>query len=666
MAREDRINGRWSAHQWSIGFAAAMALGATLAAGCSSGSEKQAKKPEPAALRDVPTVLRGTVGAEASFRGVEPTLVSGLGIVVGLNGTGGGDLPQSIQTTMERDLARGGIGRGGAVVNTDFGPMSPSEFLRSPNVAVVIVEARIAPGAPPGSTFDVYIRTLPGSGVTSLEGGTLWTTDLRFGPAAVFGAVKARKIGEAHGAIYINPFSEVSLSPDGDLAVMRTRGRVLDGGKVTDPLQIEMVLDNDSFSRARTIVSSINSRFPPGPKDDGQTARGRGKGSAESATQSIAIRVPTSYDKNPAEFLQLLRYMRIDPAYPKEFARQYVEELKTTPGMASDIRWLLQATGKPAIPFLSPMYDYPEFSPRMAALAAGASLGDQRSAGPLIELAKSGPPGLRTDAIRLLAQLEKNPSINLALRDLLSTEDLDVRVAAYDSLRKLDDPLIVREPIGPDYRRPKFYLELVPSDSPMIYITQQGEPRIVIFGATGPMNKAGGRNLARPSTLMLNKPMMVTAWGDRFMSAADSTGADIRVYYRDPRFKAPVQISKAPDEVADFVRFLAHKTTPEEPKVGLDFSYSEVVGALYEFSRQGAISATFATEQDRLRAEIYEAAQATLLSDRPETAADADAPDALVFQPTAPKPLPSAQPQTGEWKPQIIPLTKPAPKKNND
>ena len=46
---------------------------------------------EPTSVEKV-TALRGTIGSEATIIGAEQILVSGFGLVVGLNGTGGGDI----------------------------------------------------------------------------------------------------------------------------------------------------------------------------------------------------------------------------------------------------------------------------------------------------------------------------------------------------------------------------------------------------------------------------------------------------------------------------------------------------------------------------------------------------------------------------------------------
>lgn len=469
------------------------------AAGLATGSLTSCSKPrapkvvDPVVVRDVPDVLRGTIGAEASINGTQPQLVSGLGIVVNLNGTGGGELPPGVAATMEREMGRNGVGRGGNAGGALEG-MSPQELLRHPNVAVVIVEASIPPGAPEGATFDVAVRTLPGSSVTSLEGGTLWSTDLRIGPATTFGGYKTRRLAVARGPVFLNPFTEPS-SP-GDLGMTRTVGRILGGGRVVDPLKLELVMDSDSHARARSVVASINARYPRSAGEPGQTARGRGAesmGAAEAAAglgpdkttgsrQSVAITVPRQYKDSPGDFLKLLQFTRIDSSFPEEYARRDVEALKGNPALSEELGWCLKAIGKPAIPFLVPLYDYPEYAPRMTALEAGAFLGDARTAPHLIQLAQSGTPAIKAQAIRLMSKLPPNPQINLALRDLVNTPELDVRVAAWEGLSARNDPLLGRVAVGPDKSLPKFILETVPADEPMVYITQQGQPKIVVFG----------------------------------------------------------------------------------------------------------------------------------------------------------------------------------------
>lgn len=635
---------------------------------CEPERQIRASEAPAAMVRDVPDVLRGTIGAESTIRGIDPVLVSGLGIVVGLHGTGGGELPVQVQATMERELSKGGIGKGGAAANTDLGPVSPQEFLRSPDVAVVIVQAAIPPGAPRGSKFDVFVRTLPGSSVTSLEGGTLWTTDLRFGEPAVFGAIKTRRIGEARGAVFINPFSGVSGSGAGGSAqVTRTLGRVMGGGVVTDPLAMELLLDNESHARARSVVAAINSRFPQGAGDDSPTARGRGRSGPEAgASQSIAMTVPTEYKDRAAEFIQLVRHLRVEQGFQQEYAKLYTEEMKNRPGMADELGWCVQALGRPSLPFLAPLYDYAEVGPRFAALSAGARLGDQRAATPLAELARRGPSGVRSQAIKLLSRVAGNPQVNLTLRELVADADLDVRVAAYEGLRDRGDATIVSVPVGGgsgggggSQGGESFVLDLVPGGEPLVYVTQQGQARVVLFGADGVLNKRGGRRSGLFSGIELNKPMTFGVWGDRLLMASDGPSDHVRLRYVSPTGGRPMQVAKAPEDLAELVQYFGKRSTPENPDPGLNLSYSDVVGAVYELTRQGAVNAAFATEEDRLRAEVFEASQSTALVDRPETSEGGGPAETVqVFRTLdAPGPTASVSERPAEKLTRVVPLT---------
>ncbi|MGQ0629218.1 MAG: flagellar basal body P-ring protein FlgI, partial [Phycisphaerales bacterium] len=627
----------------------ALALVASALPLACSGPPKKAKTAEPV-LRDVPAVLRGTVGTEATIRGVEPILVSGFGIVVGLNGTGGGTLPVGIQATMERELARNGIGRGGILNEGPLAGKTPKQVLRDPNVAVVVVEGVIPPGAPKGATFDVRVRALPESGVTSLEGGRLWTTELRLGPATRFGAMRTRKIGEVEGAIYINPFADpgmagrISSVPDpapapdeapaivpaaneerpetddpaltqtdpadegtdlnvppptpaptmGD-GITRTVGRVIAGGTVTQPLRLELLLDNPSHARAAQIKDAINSRFPPGPADDGAIARGRND-------SSIAVRVPAAYADGAAEFVQLLRYLPVDQAYPQEYAKRYAEELPRQPALADALSWALQACGKPAIPFLAPLYESPELLPRLAALRAGAKLGDARATLPLrnIALDRSRPINFRAETIQLLGEMRSgfDPQTTVALRSLLDAPELAIRVAAYESLQKRGDASVVRVAVDR-----KFTIDCVQATDELIYVAQEGSPRIVLFGRD----------------MRLAVPILASAWANRLMIRSDEStlaGAP-QLYYQDYRTGA-VTRGTAPAQVRDLAKLLGHTPTPESPSPGLGLTYSEVVGALYEIQKQGGVAGAFATEQERLIARIGQASEAALVDERPE------------------------------------------------
>lgn len=642
---------RFTRALWLVSMALATAL-----PGC--GDTPKPIPVRPVVVRDVSPLLRGTIGAEVSIRGVEPIVVSGLGLVVGLNGTGGDVLPENVAATMEREMGLHGIGRATSPAGTALAGKTPHEVLQDKNVAVVIVQAAVPPGAPVNSTFDVVVRALNAS---SLEGGTLWSTDLRVGDPTVFGGPQLRQLGVARGPIFINPFAQRGKETEG---VTANFGRILDGGVMTSPLPIVMIMDNPSHARVRAIASAINSRFPIGPGDATETAIGR------SDTQ-IDLRVPRRYREHAGEFLDLVTHLQVDNSAPDENARRLVEGVKAEPALAGDVSWCLEAIGQKALPFIRQLYDYPELEPRIAALKAGARLNDALAAAPLRDIAKNGAGGVQIRAISFLGDLDGGPTVDLALRELAGEPSLTIRTAAYEALAKraVRDQLTRykawveenpdRRPVSPTrleelakleipgdnvqgIRRvragDKFFIDIVPFGPPLIYVTQQGAPRVVLFG----------------EDQTLRSSALVTMWDDRFMLDAqpDAQGKpSARVKYAQAGQGNPT-VQAAPTRLPDFLLFLARKTTPEDPRPGLDMTYSDVVGVLNALAGGGGVRAAFATEQDRLQGQLLAATNSRSQVDRPET--PDEAPVVVTRAPTVLEP--KDKPADG---PRIVPITPP-------
>ncbi|HBS28211.1 MAG TPA: hypothetical protein DEB06_01890, partial [Phycisphaerales bacterium] len=570
-------------------------------AACDSTPKRtpRARTPDIKAVRDTPSVLRNTIMAQSSLRGMEPVLVSGYGLVVGLDGTGSRDVPGPVRAVMEREMLALGVGR-------EVGPfarLTPNELLDDPNTAVVIVSAIIPIGAPAGTRFDVQIDTLPGTSTTSLEGGTLYTTNLYRGlvrPASP----ATTALASARGPLFINPFA----SPErGALdSVRRTQGRVLDGGWVIEPQPVFISLDAPSHTRARAMAEAINSRFP---QQSGRAPVARGRNE-----ELVELTVPPEFRDDPDEFTSLIRYLRTEITFPEQAAVEYARALKEQPALSESLAWALQALGPIAIPAVRGLYEYPETRPRLAALTAGAKLGDLLVRPHLEDLALSGPPGLRPSAIALLAVLGEDPKINLFLRDLLNDPDVGVRVSAYEALDRRNDPSIERRTVPG-----KFTIDSVPSAEPMVYVTMQRAPKVVLFG----------------SPLTLRRPVYVEAWNGRLMLTADSPEQPrVKVYYKDPRSEQGSSGEVRP-ELVELVEYMAHKTTPEEPAPGLDFSYSEVVGALAALLAKGGAAAAFVPETDRLALALLRSRQTEMGEDRPEVSDEGPAPDAAYQEKSA-------------------------------
>jgi hypothetical protein len=562
----------------SLARAALVAL-AALAAGC---SDMMVERADPALTKaavdrdavsvksiDVDPIMRGTVASEAALVGFDPVVVRGFGLVVGLRETGSRQMPADVRAYMTQELAKRGYGSG----RPGAPEASPQELLNSNDTTVVVVEGVIPPGAPKESRFDIRVIVSPGTSTTSLEGGTLVFADLRPGPLFT-GSRQPKPLAEAAGAIVINPFVEPN-STQLD-TINRMSGRVLDGGLVTKDMPLKLRLLTPSHSRAETIQNTINSLFPREPKQRDETARGK-------SGDSIDLTVPPSYAKRPGEFAELIRHSPLNIENPEQSATAIRRALLASPGAAGAASWRWQALGKRVLPMIQDLYDYPEEQPRFAALNAGAKLNDQLAVPALLSMARgSDSLTYRKESIKLLTRMGTNAEIELGLRELLDDPEVEVRLSAFDALERRLDPHIAGIELGK-----KFILNVVPSKYPMIYVTQAGQPRIVIFD----------------EALQVRRPMTLYTWGGRLIMRADEGDEYLEIFHRD-RLDAPSVLDRVRPGVAELVSYFAGRPSQDRPEAGIDLSYSETISALHELWRLRYIQSDFRAEQDRILADV--------------------------------------------------------------
>ncbi len=573
-----------------LGLITAIAL---LPACNSTAKKKSVAVDRPLVTRDTPAVLSNSVGAFGQINGLQPVYVSGYGLIVGLNGTGSADAPLSVRASLMTEMTRNGVGRTG----TPLANVTPDQMIDDPNTAVVLVQALIPPASPKGTRFDVRVAALPGSSTTSLEGGTLYTTDMRRGTPIPNGP-QSFTIARARGPLLINPLaappSDDPSVPSNSGNVVRTIGRVLSGGVVDSPFRPTYRLDNPSFARARSIAQAINARFPQ-RSNPAQVARGMGE-------DAIEINVPREYLADVERFFSLVLHTRVDQTFTDEWAQRYVSAMAEQPILADRLGWALEALGEPAIPYVRRLYDAPEVGPRLNALRVGARLGDPLTRTHLETLAVSGPINRRADAIGLLGKLPKDRRIDVFLSKRLEDDDLAIRIAAFEALDTRGDGRFFRA-FYPD----RFRLTVVPSETPMIFFTQQGQPHIVLFG-----------------DLNIEDDTFATGWDNRLM--VDTTGdfgsADsARIFYQDYATGRTSTHAQS-RSVRELIGYFVHRSTPEEPWPGLDLSYSQTVGALHEIAKAGGIDADFVAENDKLQLDFLRAAQTADAVERPELSED--------------------------------------------
>ena len=568
-------------------------LVAALCACSSKEKEPELAIPPPPTYRG-PTFLRGTIASVAELRGYRDVLVSGYGVVVGLQGTGSPDCPAAIRGAILDMMRKGGFGQH----RLGLGDHTPQAVLASGQAAVVLVRGVVPAGAPKGTRFDLEVRALDQSSTTSLEGGILYTIPLTTGEPDP--RITGFNIAEGHGPIFINPFVDPE-KPAQDSDDPRRIGSIPAGGITKQAMSLELVTTRPSLRLVQQITERINTRFPPDRTDAGPMAT--------PATESIVrIRVLDRFRDNPQRMIELISHLFLDPT--PTFAQGKAKELADLLANAEhrshadtvSVTW--EAMGRVILPVIREYYESPDATLQMAALQAGAGLGDSRTIDPLKAIATTPGGGRRCEQAtvllgRLLVGRPGNPQIITPLRKLLDHDDPLVRLAAYEALAAVDDPTIQRFAFAG-----KMEMAVVRCDKPMIYATRSGPPRLVIFN----------------DRMGFTQPMIFSMWDNRFMLKTTHADPKLNVFYKKPEDRRP-NIQSVTATVPYLTGLLAYqpKTGLVNESPGLGFTYNRIVSILHRLSERGYIQAKLVMQQDTLADRIARLRISDPPPERPES-----------------------------------------------
>ena len=567
----------------------AVALGGL--GGCGQRVDSTPNVP-PAPTWTGPGYLRGTIGSMAGLRNYEPLLVEGFGVVIGLDGTGSSELPTYLRERMLNHARQMGVGSSQTARDlpeeyAGFARLTPERFLRSRDTALVAVQGFVPPGAAPGTRFDVLVSALPGTQTTSLAGGVLWTTELAVGgadPEVGFAHPRA----EASGPIYLEPYAQVSeaLSElDIDEREHLRQAVVVNGGRATRSRSMELVLNQGSYTQTREITDRINERFPTEPGERGQTAN------ATSPT-TIELQIPRRYRSRPGELMDLIAHTYIGGGvgFEQQRARHLGRVLEADVEQSRPVVLAWHALGRTVRPVVREYYEHEDLEVRLAALEAGARLEDERASEALLELSGHEEASVRERVAGALVYLPRSLRGGQALGRLVDDDEASVRIAAYETLARQGNRDRMDRFVVGDGRRPKFVIDRVASERPMVYVTPEQLPRVVIFG----------RDLA------LESPLYASMWDHRLMLRGDEEQGYVEMYFQ-PRRSYEGERYKLEPSVAALAFALAHKPTADLPQDGLDLSYSEVVEVLAHLVERGVIAAELELRRSPLAQAVAEA-----------------------------------------------------------
>ncbi|GAA5509336.1 flagellar basal body P-ring protein FlgI [Novipirellula caenicola] len=245
------------------------------------------------------------LGDMCRLKGQEINTLQGLGLVVGLRGTGDNDAAPTA-----RALSRMMQLMGGSMAVDSLGQLDLKDVAEAKNVAMVFVTARIpAVGSHTGDQIDVTVNAI---NAKSLEGGYLMLTPM-LGPRA------------DNPTVYAVAQGRVKVSIDGPA----TTGTVQGGAKMeaTVPASfqkdgmITLILERDfaSFDNTQRIEDEVNSLSALTLGDSSRSGSGSGSRNNRPRAQAIdqlhvQVQIPELYQENPIKFISLLLNLPIQIA----------------------------------------------------------------------------------------------------------------------------------------------------------------------------------------------------------------------------------------------------------------------------------------------------------------------------------------------------------------
>lgn len=242
----------------------------------------------------------------ARLESVRDNQLTGLGLVVGLAGTGDGRGSQANVQMVANMLERFGL------------TVSP-EDLRLRNVAAVMVTATLPAFARPGDQIDVTVSSF--GDARSLQGGYLLQTPLLAANGEVYAV--------AQGPVSIGGFNVrrggSSVQQNHTAVGMIAGGAVVERAvpvELSDGETLRWVLREADFTTAHRVAEAINERF--------------GDQLARAVDQSLVeVRIPDALRSNPIPFIAMVEELTIRP---DAVAQVVINERTGTVVLGHDVR----------------------------------------------------------------------------------------------------------------------------------------------------------------------------------------------------------------------------------------------------------------------------------------------------------------------------------------
>ncbi len=491
----------------------------------------------------VPEVDLGTtIGSLAEVFSFDVIAVQGYGLVGGLNGTGSTECPPQIRAYLRQYILK----------QFPEQKMDIDKLISSRDTAVVLVEGLMPAAVLKNQYFDVKVAALPGTQTTSLEGGWLYGAALR--AAGSFG-LTTKVLAMAEGPVFIDTINASRTN--------KRAGYILAGGTVLEGYRISLAFRRPDYRTASLIRNRLNGRF------------GEGTAKAVSLSQ-IELKVPAEYREQKQRFISIVKatYLAETEDVTRERIRIFVRKLVTSEDKYSS-EIALEAIGNKSLRKLEALLNSSNEEVRLRTARCMLNLGSDRGLKTLRQIAMDKGSLYRIEALEAITGAASRNDAAAISRKLLRDEDFDIRLAAYEQLRKLDDIAITQRLIARD-----FYLEqIAQTKHKAIFVSRSGQPRIVLF-AVPIFCRNNIFVQSADGNITINAPA-----GQKYVSI-------IRKHPKRPNLI--VQL-KSSFELGDIIRTLCEeplKRTGQERR-GLGVSYAEGIALLKQMCEKGAVQAEF-------------------------------------------------------------------------
>jgi hypothetical protein len=413
------------------------------------------KEPEVKVVRDVTDAIANT----------DPIQVSGVGLVVGLDGTGGGVAPGPYRQLLEEQLIKRNH------------LQNVKEILASPTTALVLVSAQIPAGAHKGDVLDVAVTVPRDSRTTSLRGGqlvecVLYNYDTKKALDPKFrgpdGYVRGHPLARAAGHLVVG-------FGNGDDAAREREGRIWGGAScgIDRPFYVILKADQQYAQVVQAVAEAVNLTFQG-------AVRAPTTDLAVAKTRSVVwLNSPPQYRLNLPRYLRVVRLIPLWDTPDKRIAyRRRLEQQLLDPAHAVTAALRLEALGKDSEPTLKKGLTSPHPLVRFCAAEALAYLGSP-SCGTELARTVEQQPALRAFSLTALASLDE-AVCHIELRNLWGSTSAETRYGAFRALRALDEN---DEAVQGELLNDSYWLHRVaPNSSGMIHISSTRRAEIVLFG----------------------------------------------------------------------------------------------------------------------------------------------------------------------------------------